>query len=516
MVAVVFDAKHNMLPSLIILCTIALGKLSVSAYGQSLPVQMRLQDEPIDIAESVQRISSMRHQPWKKKVDANDNEDLDNETDISAAVTKARGATFFRKQADRQADFVSAVDYLQPGQSASDFMNGKIDAEPAIAAALATGKSVQLPCGYYLLNEPLPTLTQFGQALSGVSQSCTTIAVNFSSGDVIKYTGSYQAIHDLEFYVTKQMTLGAVIHAYKSGVSQLYNLNVQGGVYNGIVVDGANGTHITHVVLQPPFLPGVIALNPQLGPAYAGNSGITVTGDKVTGVLSVDTFINDVNISQYKFGLYVDYASGIYSGSGLDIVGSLHALIFTPGNGETVNGVQFTNVLGDTSYSDNWYFTGSGLINEIMCVNCWASSSITGAGLKADNLNVGSGQITFNSSTFLNNFAQGLNLNGMANWNLTNDVFEMNSRQGRSKAPDIGIYKNAGDFIRIQNSFIGKGGRIAALGAPSNATYAVDAIDYHLSGHLILSGNQASSHTVRMFNLPSNKGNVIVVDNQGN
>lgn len=437
-------------------------------------------------------------------------------SDASAASTLTTGGTFPRTIASRQSDFVSAVDYLQPGQSASDFMNGKIDAEPAIAAALATGKSVQLPCGYYLLNEPLPTLTQFGQALSGVSQSCTTIAVNFSSGDVIKYTGSYQAIHDLEFYVTKQMTLGAVIHAYKSGVSQLYNLNVQGGVYNGIVVDGANGTHITHVVLQPPFLPGVIAPNPQSGAAYAGNSAITITGDTNTSELSVDTFINDVNISQYKFGLYVDYASGIYSGSGLDIVGSLHALIFTPGNGETVNGVQFTNVLGDTSYGDNWYFTGSGLINEVLCTNCWASSSISGSGLESDNTNALSGQISFTGSSFLNNYAQGINLNGMRNWNFTNDVIEMNSRKESAYAPDIGIYSGTGNYVRIQNSFIGSGGRILAIGASPYSTYAVDAGAYNVDNFLMISGNQTSGHVNGSMKLPATTANTVSVNNQGN
>lgn len=437
-------------------------------------------------------------------------------SDTSNSTTITTGATVSRTLADRQTDFVNAVDYLPTGQSVVDLMTGKIDAEPTIAAALATGKSVELPCGYYVLNEPLPTLTQFGQALFGTTQSCTTIAVDFSSGDVIKYTSSYQSIHDIEFYITKQMTSGAIIHAYKSGTSQIYNLNIQGGVYNGIVVDGANGTHITNVVLQPPFLPGVTPPNPQSSSAYAGNSGIVLTGDTNTGTLSVDTFINDVNISQYKFGVYMDYASGVYSGSGVDIVGSLHGIIFSPSETETVNGVQFANVLSDTSYGDNWYFTGSGLINEIMCVNCWASSSISGSGLFSDNTNSGSGQITFTGSTFLNNYGQGVNLNGMANWNFTNDIIEMNSREGSGKTPDVGIYKNAGDFIRIQNSFIGKGGRIAALGASTNTTYAVDAGSYNTNYHLLLSGNQTSGHISggMIFNTSASRP-VVSVNNQG-
>ena len=92
----------------------------------------------------------------------------------------------------------------------------------------------------------------------------------------------------------------------------------------------------------------------------------------------------------------------------------------------------------------------------------------------------------------------------------------MNSRKGSGKYPDISITADAGDYIRIQNSFIGRGGRISALGATTNTTYAVESSKYSSDKHLMLTGNQTADHILGMFKLPSLKRNVINELNQGN
>ena len=411
--------------------------------------------------------------------------------------------------------YVHPEDYLKAGQSKEAFSNNELDASPAINTALATGKSVILPCGYYQVNEMLQ-LTRYGQSLSGASRSCTTLALNIKSGPAIKYSSINQSIHDLELDFTQKNVGGSAIYSEHSSGSHLYNLVIQGAAYNGIYIVSSGGVEIDNVNFLPPRLDGELIPDPQKGPAYAGGAAITLVNDVNTGKPTLDTFLNEINISQYKYGLMITDASGVYSGSGLNIVGCKHAIVLAPGDAQTVNGVQFSNVLGDTSFDDNWYLTGGGLINEVMCVNCWASSSVSGAGLSADNTNPESGQISFTNSTFLNNFSQGIKLNGMKNWNLTNITVEMNSREGAGKYPDISIMENTGDYIRIQNSFIGKGGRISALGGNTNTTYAVESSKYSLDKHLMLTGNQTAGHILGMFKLPLSRKNVINELNQGN
>ena len=447
---------------------------------------------------------------------------LPSDADLSLARTRSAGATSLRTNAERNGTALQPQDFLADGQTAAQLTSGQIDAQPAIAAAIAAGTAVTLPCGTYLINEPFPVWAYDGLRLSGAATSCVTLNINFSGTDgshnLFYLKGHYQTISNLTLNAIRGWSAGAMIYAWETFGDVISNIQVTGPFWNGIYLYAANNTHISNFNFRPPYLSSVAIPNPQNGAAYAGGAAIVLDGDAVNAAPSIDTYLSEGNIAQYQYGIEYIYASGIFE-NGIDIVGTQQAHLFTPRSGENVNGFQGVNVLGDTSYGPNWHFTGLGGIYEFMCSVCWASSSYSESGVVFDNANVS--QINFENSTSLNNSKYGVYIAGGVNIGWVGGAIEMNNTQLGSNADVSDVYLSADsgklDWIRFQNAFIGRGGIMKyQVGKTNQAQYAVDLAGIPSTTHVTLMGLQTFNHSKGQFNLPASTINIVQTGNQGN
>lgn len=502
---------------------VAAGFLSPGrAFAQSAPAPIGPQGNSVPISAGTVWTPGMWQQAWQTKADLNRKGGSDSGTEVSAAVSVAVGGTATRTNAERHGTALQPQDFLANGQTAAQLISGQIDAEPAIAAAIAAGNAVTLPCGTYRIDEPFPVWAQDGLRLSGAATSCVTLNINFSVTDgsynLFYLKGHYQTISDLTLNATKGWSAGSMIYLWETFGDVIHHIQVTGPFWNGIYLYGANNTHIGNFSFRPPYLSSVSIPNPQNGAAYAGGAAIVLDGDAVNAAPSIDIYLSEGNIAQYQFGIQYIYASGIFE-NGLDIVGTQQAHLFTPGNGENVNGFQGVNVLGDTSYGPNWHFTGSGGVYEFMCSTCWASSSYSDSGVVVDNPNVS--QINFENSTSVNNSKYGVYIAGGRNIGWVGGAIEMNNTQLGSTSAASDVYLSAAfgtlDWIRLQNVFIGQGGIMKyQVGKTNQAPYAVDLASVPSTAHIALTGLQTFNHSSGQFNLPSTTTNIIQTGNQGN
>lgn len=443
-------------------------------------------------------------------------------TDISAALATAFGASYARTPAERSGTSLQPQDFLDADQTPAQLLSGEIDAEPSIAKAIAAGSAVTLPCGTYRIDEPFPTWSTDGIRLSGKSMSCVTLNINFAISDgsinVFTLSGHGQSISNLTLNANKQMTAGTAVFMSLTSNDRLHDLLFSGPFWNGIYVYGSNNTHIDHVYGRPPYLASATVPDPQDGEAYAGGSFITLAGDVSTGGINIDTYMNDINIAQYTYGISYVYTSGVY-GNAIDVVGALNAHLFTPASGGNVNGIQLSNVLGDTSYGPNWYFPDSGGgVYELMCSGCWASSSYSDAGIVMGNPKLS--QVNFSNSTALNNSKSGLYISAGENIRWVGGAIEMNNTKlgSTSDEPDVYVSDGSGttDWLSFTGAFIGQGGIMKYnVGKSNEATYAIDMSAVPDTTHISIVGVQTYNHSSGQFNLPTTTTNIIQSGNQG-
>lgn len=430
------------------------------------------------------------------------------------------------ESSDKTEEFRTDVlsQFITPGHSLGDLRRGVIDAQPVISKVIERFGQVTLPCGQYRIDEPFGNWSKDGIRLSGVSTGCVNINVTFSMSRetpaLFYLSGHYQTISNLTIVAKKKMSSGAAIYLkYVSG-THLHDLVVTGPFWNGVYIYGSNNVHLDHIYGRPPFLDGEDIPNPQNGAAFAGNGFITLDGNKENGKINIDTYISNVNIAQYKYGINYIYASGVYC-DGIDVVGAKNGHIFTPGEGENVNGIQMVNVLGDTSFDANWFFPKSGGgVFDLLCTNCWASSSYNGAGVEIENYR--SSQVNFLNSISLNNAQSGLKIGGGNQISWVGGAIEMNNTKlnnNRYDSPDVSISGEEGslDWLRIQDIFIGQGGIMHTLYHKKNqATYAIDVSAVPSLTHVLISNIQTSGHILGVVKLPADKSNILVSNVIGN
>ncbi|MFT9399806.1 hypothetical protein [Acetobacter sp.] len=497
--------------------------LSGAAWGQSAPQPIGPNGLPVPIANGIKWTDAMWRDAFRAKADLHRHGGSDTGTDVSAAVSQADRGTVSRTNSERQGTTLQPQDFLSAGQTAAQLTSGQIDAEPAIAAAVAAGRAVTLPCGNYRLDEPFPDWSTDGVRLSGMNMQCVTLNVNYTinngSINVFHLSGHGQIISDMTLNATQKMTAGCLIFEQYVSQNRIHDLIVTGPFYNGIYVYGSNNVHIDHIYARPPFLNSETIPDAQKGPAYAGGAFITLDGDPDSGKINIDTYLSDLNIAQYTYGISYLYSSGVFE-NGIDVVGALNAHIFSPSAGRNVNGLQILNVLGDTSYGANWYFPNSGGgVYEFMCASCWASSSYSDAGIAILNPNVS--QIHWVNSTAVNNSKSGIYISGGRNIGWSGGAIEMNNTKLGSTDDASDVYLSDGngtlDWISISGAFIGQGGIMKyQIGKTNQAPYAVDLASVPSTAHITLTGLQTFNHSIGQFNLPSTTTNIIQSGNQGN
>ena len=278
--------------------------------------------------------------------------------------------------------------------------------------------------------------------LDGASPACVTLQANFAAGDILVATGTVDLrISNLTFDAAAARSAGAVVHLAATFGATLENIGISGPQYgDAFLVDGANTTHIHHYNCGPP-VPFVIG-------KFGAGACVHVTGPTSPAMQAVDTYISDGNSSSYHYGIELTNASGV-AVTNVDNVVSGNGIIVDPPAGMSVWAARFVNVLGDTSYGDNWLFTGQGgtfgPISEIQVATSWASNSQTATGLGIVTGNLDGLQVS--NFTALSNYGDGIALLAGRNQTFTNLHSCMNSLGGAGRFDGISIA--AADHVQI-------------------------------------------------------------------
>ena len=385
----------------------------------------------------------------------------------------ATGATAPRTFGNRAGDHRSPADFLTSVQTEAQLTTAAFDAAPAINAALGAGLSVDLPCGTYAINSPITGMTKDGTSLSG-APGCVVFNIGFSTGDVIRLSGThFQTVQNIRFNATVAHTSGAGIHQLQTSNNSMDKLTFY-GLWNAdaMLLDGSNTTFINDFDCSN-------------GPLFAASA--ILTGGACLHVIgnALEVHVKHGLSARFDAGLRITYGSGVYVES-LDAVQNIRGVVIDPAVGQAVFGIQMTNVLSDTSYGDNWFFSGAGPISDVQLANCWASSSGTSAGMllnnpALDNLQIG-------NTVFTGNHGDGLNIAAGKNIVITGSTAEHNNITGAVGGSGFRIQAGVSQ-VTISGSKAGEGGTYAAQGTPPNHQSSGIFVEAGAGNYLSFTGN---------------------------
>lgn len=153
----------------------------------------------------------------------------------SAKKTKAGTAltgVSTRPITDMIGDMVSIKDYGAIGDGAH-----ATEDTAAFAAAAASGTTVYLPPGSYIINSTITFATP-GTSFIGAGVDATYVQSTFASGDVFNITGGWIKIEGISFSTSVVRTSGSTINMAGSGPSRsLKNFGIS-GAYIGVSMNG--------------------------------------------------------------------------------------------------------------------------------------------------------------------------------------------------------------------------------------------------------------------------------------
>lgn len=388
--------------------------------------------------------------------------------------------------------------YLAVGQTLAGLVTAAFDAAPVINAALAAGVSVQLPCGTYTIGGPLTAVARDGARLVG-TEGCTVFNIAFAAGDVIHLTGHFQTVRDIAFNATVSHTSGAGVHQDKTSFNVMDRLAFYGlWSTDAMLMDGSNTTFINDFNCSNGPLFQISSFRP-------GGACIHVVGN------AVEVHIKHGLAARFDAGIRVSYGSGVYA-EGVDALQNGHGVLFDPGAGQSVFGIQMTNVLGDTSYADNWLFSGTGPISDVQLANCWASSSGTGNGMALTNPTLDGLHIS--NSLFLGNWGDGLNIVTGKNIVVSGSAAEYNNVTNASAGN--GFHLQAGvSRVTMTGNRAGLGGTYSYVGGVTNHQLAGISVEAGAGDYLTFTGNNLVGNIAASMAIGATGPNIKAVGNAG-
>jgi hypothetical protein len=290
------------------------------------------------------------------------------------------------------------------------------------AAQAAGGGLVHFPCGPTTLTAGL-VVSSPGVTLEGCGPTGTTLWASFATGDIISFSNSTPytpcgGVRSLTISPSVNRTSGYAIAIAGCGSGNFENLAINStsnaigngmhfsdssnslastifvravtifihGAFTAIRIDGANDRFFSHLSLSGDY-----------PTPTAGSRGILITS-------SAGDWFSDIESTLFEIGVEL-----------------------SPGSGQSVLWANFNNVLADTNSWMGFHFGGTGAIDGISCVRCWASTNGTASGGgRGFEVNNGSG-LTFTDSRVINNGGQGFNVtSGAADINIAGGIFAGN------------------------------------------------------------------------------------------
>jgi len=377
--------------------------------------------------------------------------------------------------------FPSIGALLVAGQTADQLTSGTIDAQPVLSAALALGP-LRLPCGTYRLDRPLSFTSTSKLYLDGASPGCVTLNANYASGDVFSLVGTQRArVRDITVNAVVPHASGSVFHLQGSTYdAQFEGVTISGPFSaDGWLIDGANTTHISHYDCRPPvaFVVGT----------FGARACVHATGN------FADIHLSHGNSASWNYGVEVTNGSGMVAES-IDAVLSGNGVIFDPGAGQSVFGIEMSNILADTSAGDNWLFAGAGIISDVQITNSWASNSqgATGMAFTAP----ATDGVMISNSTILSNGSNGIALLNGINISFSNDHVCMNARSSALGVADGIQIGPAVDHVTIMGSESGLCGLLSRQGKTNTQRWGINVIGGSTGGQTVmLIGNMTWANT---------------------
>ena len=388
--------------------------------------------------------------------------------------------------------------YLAVGQTLAGLVTAAFDAVPVINAALAAGVSVQLPCGTYTIGGPLTAVARDGARLVG-TEGCTVFNIAFAAGDVINLTGHFQTVRDIAFNATVSHTSGAGVHQDKTSFNVMDRLAFYGlWSTDAMLMDGSNTTFINDFNCSNGPLFQASAFQP-------GGACIHVVGN------AVEVHIKHGLAARFDAGIRVTYGSGVYA-EGVDALQNGHGVLFDPGAGQSVFGVLMTNVLGDTSYADNWLLAGDGPITDVQLANSWSSSSSTGSGLTVTN--AATNGLFLGNFLMLGNYGDGMNIVAGSNIAVTGGGAEYNNITNASAGS--GYHLHAGvSKMSITGARAGASGTYSNVSGVINHQVTGIQVDTGGGDYLSFTGNVLVGNVAAPMVISATGPNIKAVGNAG-
>lgn len=241
-----------------------------------------------------------------------------------------------------------------------------VDDSAAVQAAVTAGGQVTIPRGgLKFCNVNIPNnvrITGAGMnatAVYAASQTCTPFVANF--GTDLSTGGGNITISDLSFYAFGggRQTGGAFVYLSNCSDCRLTAFKMS-GAYIGAQVTGANTVNVSI--------------------DHGRSDGAVLYHFYVAG--GSDTYLDTLvttagGLSQATCGLGVVQTAGAWV-SNADFVGSGHGTCLSPGDGQSVKWLFFTNsALGDTGSGNGLFInpTGTGIVQGVSISNSWTASN---------------------------------------------------------------------------------------------------------------------------------------------
>ena len=275
------------------------------------------------------------------------------------APITATGSTMPRTLSDRFSDTVNVKDFGAVG-------DGVTDDTVAIQAAMATGRSVIIPKGNYLINSPL-TISTYGQSIIGEGKS-TRLVINHTSGSGITIENGQVKISNFAIVASNLRQAsgsGYVLNPNQFGI-RIYK---EGGYLTQTVIDRIIvSRHPNHGVYMGGEGAGTIFTQCESlynrGHGYCFDDRTTIGGAsnrcgivEIIACRALDNGGNAINVSQngstcYRFN--IQNLETIWNAWNTSIPSLDNCELYLAGENQCVRQSAFADINGDTrSVMDN-------------------------------------------------------------------------------------------------------------------------------------------------------------------